>query len=127
MTEPVYSKSQEQVHRLVRWTQRRRSRRHCLTFIIALVGYVLASMPGLGYLGQLAWAILIAAVYRQREVTGETAHRNPIHGQARLIILYGLKLNIGIVFQQGLGLMMRDVISVIFAIALPADCQMAEG
>ena len=34
------------------------------------------------------------------------------------IILYGLKLNIGIVFQQGLGLMMKDVISVVVAIGL---------
>jgi uncharacterized integral membrane protein (TIGR00698 family) len=32
--------------------------------------------------------------------------------------LYGLKLNIGIVWQQGLGLMLRDVISVVFAIAV---------
>ena len=47
------------------------------TFVIALIGYVLASMPGLGYLGQLAWAILIAAVYRQLRGYPETAHRNP--------------------------------------------------
>ena len=99
----------------------RRDRRHCVYLVIALIGYVLASMPGLGCLGQLAWAILIAAVYRQLRGYPERL-RIGINSQPsalRLtIILYGLKLNIGIVFQQGLGLMMRDVISVIFAIAL---------
>lgn len=125
MAEPVYSKSQEHVHRLVRWTQ------HSLpaaaggiafTFVIALIGYGLASVPGLGYLGQLAWAILIAAVYRQLRGYPERLRIGIQFTAKRLlrlaIILYGLKLNIGVVFQQGLGLMLRDVISVVFAIGL---------
>ncbi|SEL25170.1 conserved hypothetical integral membrane protein [Paenibacillus sp. cl141a] len=125
MAEPAYSKSQEHVHRLVRWTQ------HSLpataggvafTFVIALIGYGLASVPGLGYLGQLAWAILIAAVYRQLRGYPERLRTGIQFTAKRLlrlaIILYGLKLNIGVVFQQGLGLMLRDVISVVFAIGL---------
>lgn len=125
MTEPAYSKSQEHAHRLVRWTQHTLPAAACgiaFTFVIALIGYVLASMPGLGYLGQLAWAILIAVVYRQLRGYPERLRIGIQFTAKRLlrlaIILYGLKLNIGIVFQQGLGLMMRDVISVIFAIAL---------
>lgn len=125
MAEPAYSKSQEHVHRPVRWTQ------HSLpataggvafTFVIALIGYGLASVPGLGYLGQLAWAILIAAVYRQLRGYPERLRTGIQFTAKRLlrlaIILYGLKLNIGVVFQQGLGLMLRDVISVVFAIGL---------
>ena len=125
MAEPVYSKSQEHANRLVRWTQ------HSLpaaaggiafTFVIALIGYGLASVPGLGYLGQLAWAILIAAVYRQLRGYPERLRIGIQFTAKRLlrlaIILYGLKLNIGVVFQQGLGLMLRDVISVVFAIGL---------
>ncbi|SMF65434.1 conserved hypothetical integral membrane protein [Paenibacillus uliginis N3/975] len=90
------------------------------TFIIALMGYGLSYIPGLNILGQLAWAILIAAVFRQ--VWGyPEALRAGIQFTAKkllrlAIILYGLKLNIAIVFSQGLGLLLRDVVTVVFAI-----------
>ncbi len=35
------------------------------TFFIALLGYVLAMVPGFDHVGQLACAIIIAVVYRQ--------------------------------------------------------------
>ncbi|GIO92988.1 YeiH family protein [Paenibacillus lactis] len=92
------------------------------TLAIALIGLALANLPGLRYLGQLAWAILIAAVYRQIRGYPEAVRPGIQFTAKRLlrlaIILYGLKLNIGIVWQQGLGLMLRDVISVVFAIAV---------
>lgn len=125
MTEPAYSKSQETVNRLVRWTQDTLPAAAggiAFTFVIALMGYALASISGLGYLGQLAWAILIAALYRQLRGYPERLRVGIQFTAKRLlrlaIILYGLKLNIGIVFEQGLGLMLKDVISVVFAIGL---------
>lgn len=90
------------------------------TFIIALMGYGVSFIPGLSILGQLAWSILIAAVFRQ--VWGyPEAFRSGIQFTAKkllrlAIILYGLKLNIAIVFSQGLGLLLRDVVTVVFAI-----------
>lgn len=92
------------------------------TFIIALIGYGLSSLPGLSILGQLAWAILIAATFRQLWGYPE-AIRSGVQFTAKkllrfAIILYGLKLNIAIVFSQGLGLLLRDVVTVIFAILM---------
>ncbi|WP_245640159.1 YeiH family protein [Paenibacillus dakarensis] len=90
------------------------------TFIIALIGYALSSVPKLSVLGQLAWAILIAALIRQLWGYPE-AIRSGIQFTAKkllrlAIILYGLKLNIAIVFSQGLGLLLRDVVVIVFAI-----------
>lgn len=90
------------------------------TFLIALIGYGLAMVPGLSFLGQLAWAILIAAAIRHFWGYPE-AIRSGVQFTAKkllraAIILYGLKLNIAIVFSQGLGLLLRDIIVVIFAI-----------
>lgn len=125
MTEPAYSKAQTHTHRLVQWTQRSlpgAAGGILFTFIIALMGYGLASVPGLNYLGQLAWAILIAALFRQLFGYPEKLRVGIQFTAKKLlrlaIILYGLKLNIGIVFQQGLGLMMKDVLSVVVAIGL---------
>ncbi|WP_422658741.1 YeiH family protein [Paenibacillus sp. EC2-1] len=90
------------------------------TFLIALMGYGLSFVPKLSVLGQLAWAILIAALFRQ--VFGyPEALRSGIQFTAKkllrlAIILYGLKLNIAIVFSQGLGLLLRDVVVIVFAI-----------
>lgn len=37
----------------------------CFTFMIALLGYLLAKLPGFDHVGQLASAIIIAVLYRQ--------------------------------------------------------------
>ncbi|GAE06630.1 putative membrane protein YeiH [Paenibacillus sp. JCM 10914] len=90
--------------------------------VIALIGYALAGLPGLGSLGQLAWAILIAALYRQLFGYPERIRIGIQFTAKRLlrlaIVLYGLKLNMFIIFQQGLGLMLKDMLSVVFAISL---------
>ncbi|MFC7678723.1 YeiH family protein [Paenibacillus sp. GCM10028914] len=90
------------------------------TFLIALMGYGLSLVPKLSVLGQLAWAILIAALFRQIWGYPEVLRAGIQFTAKKLlrlaIILYGLKLNIAIVFSQGLGLMVRDVVVIIFAI-----------
>ena len=94
------------------------------TFLIALAGYGMASLPGLGVLGQLGWAILIAALLRHQFGYPEPLKSGIQFTAKKLlrlaIILYGLKLNLFTVFEQGLGLLARDVLVVIFAVAVMA-------
>lgn len=92
------------------------------TFIIALMGFGLSIVPGLNYVGQLACAIIIAVAYRQILGYPETLRTGIQFSAKKLlrlaIILFGLKLNIDIVFHQGLGLLVRDVGTIIFSIFL---------
>lgn len=90
------------------------------TFLIALLGYFLSLVPGFGLIGQLACAIIIAVVYRQIFGYPEAIRPGIAFSSKRLlrvaIILYGLKLNINTVLQDGIGLLIRDVGVIIFAI-----------
>ncbi|MGE7664525.1 YeiH family protein [Ureibacillus composti] len=90
------------------------------TFLIALLGYLLANVPGFGNIGQLASAILIAILYRQFLGYPELLRSGIAFSSKKLlrfaIILYGLKLNIDTVLQDGLGLLVRDMGVIIFAI-----------
>lgn len=92
------------------------------TFIIALVGFGLSQIPGLDHVGQLACAIIIAVVYRQIWGYPEKFRTGIQFSAKRLlrlaIILFGLKLNIDVVFHQGLGLLARDVGTIVFSILL---------
>lgn len=92
------------------------------TFLIALLGYLLAQLPGFDHVGQLACAIIIAVVYRQIYGYPEAIRSGIGFSSKRLlrfaIILYGLKLNIDTVFHDGLGLLLRDVGVIVFAIGL---------
>jgi len=92
------------------------------TFLIALIGFVLSTLPGFNRLGPLASAILIAVVYRQVFGYPEVIRKGIQFSAKRLlryaIILYGLKLNIDVVIHQGLGLLVRDIVVIIFAIFL---------
>lgn len=91
------------------------------TFIIALAGYILGKIPGLGHLGPMAWAILLAVLYRQ--VRGYPVQLRPgIQFSSTVllrlaIILFGLKLNIAMVLEQGPGLLIRDAAVILFALA----------
>ncbi len=90
------------------------------TFFIALLGFLLAKVPGFSHIGQLASAIIIAVLYRQFFGYPEII-RNGISFSAKTllrlaIILYGLKLNIDVIFRDGLGLLVRDTIIIAFAI-----------
>lgn len=92
------------------------------TFFIALLGYVLAIVPGFNRVGPLACAIILAVIYRQ--IFGyPTFLKAGIDITAKYIlrlaiILYGLKLNINVIFEDGLGLLVKSIIAIIFAIFL---------
>lgn len=92
------------------------------TFLIAAIGFALSSLPGFNRLGPLASAILIAVVYRQVFGYPELIRKGIQFSAKRLlrfaIILYGLRLNIDVVIHQGLGLLVRDIAVIIFAIFL---------
>ncbi|MCQ6559080.1 YeiH family protein [Paenibacillus mendelii] len=92
------------------------------TLLFAIAGYGLAQLPGLDRVGQLGCAILLAVVYRQIAGYPE-ALRTGIQFSSKTllraaIVLYGLKLNIAIVLQQGLGLLLLDTVMVVSAIGL---------
>lgn len=90
------------------------------TFLIALLGYLLALIPGFNRVGQLACAIIIAVFYRQIFGYPEAIRSGIAFSSKRLlraaIILYGLKLNIDVVLSDGLGLLVRDAAVIVFAI-----------
>lgn len=92
------------------------------TFFIALLGFLLALVPGFDHVGQLACAIIIAVIYRQIFGYPEALRTGITFSSKKLlrlaIILYGLKLNIDTVFHDGLGLLARDAIVIAFAIGL---------
>ncbi|MFD1178315.1 YeiH family protein [Paenibacillus puldeungensis] len=94
----------------------------CFTFIIALLGYGLAFVPGFNHVGQLACSIILAVLYRQVWGYPEQIRSGIEFSSKKLlrfaIILFGLKLNIDIVLHQGLGLLLRDAVTIIFAITV---------
>lgn len=90
------------------------------TFVIALLGLGLSKLPGFDRVGALACAIIIAVLYRQVAGYPEAIQGGIQFSAKKLlrfaIILYGLKLNIDVVFHDGLGLLVRDVGTIVFAI-----------
>ncbi|GAB3055771.1 YeiH family protein [Virgibacillus ainsalahensis] len=92
------------------------------TFFIALLGYLLALLPGFSFVGQLACAIIIAIIYSQIFGFPEAIREGVTFSAKKLlrlaIILYGLRLNINIVLSDGLGLLVRDVAIITLAILL---------
>ena len=92
------------------------------TFIIALSGFFLAAIPGLNRIGPLACAILLAVIYRQ--VFGyPEGLRTGIQFSAKkllrfAIILYGLKLNMIVIFQEGFPLLLKGALTIIFSIVV---------
>lgn len=90
------------------------------TASIALVGLLVAKLPGFDHIGALASAILIAILYRQFFGYPEYV-RSGVQFSSKIllrvaIVLFGLKLNLEIVFHQGLGLLGLDIITIIFGI-----------
>lgn len=90
------------------------------TFLIALLGYALALVPGFNRVGPLACAIVIAIVYRQffgypKPLTVGVQFTSK-YILRLAIILYGLKLNIYIIFEDGLGLLLMSIIAIVVAI-----------
>ncbi|WP_236338532.1 YeiH family protein [Paenibacillus plantiphilus] len=92
------------------------------TLLLALLGFALSSLNGLAAIGPMACAILLAVTYRHLCGYPERFRAGIQFSSKNLlrlaIILFGLKLNIGVIFQQGIGLLLRDVLVVLFAISL---------
>nr|WP_156520710.1 putative sulfate exporter family transporter [Oceanobacillus sp. Castelsardo] len=90
------------------------------TFLIAIIGYLLALLPVINRIGPLAAAIILAVVYRQ--IWGYPEFLRPgVQFSSKYllrfaIILYGLKLNMDVIFHDGLGLILKGAITIIFAI-----------
>lgn len=90
------------------------------TFILAGLGFVLSGVPGLIAIGPMACSILLAVIFRQ--IFGYPVPiRSGIQFSSKsllrvAIILYGLKLNIEVILQRGLGLLVRDSLVIAFAI-----------
>ncbi|SFE73405.1 YeiH family protein [Alteribacillus iranensis] len=111
------NKGNQQPAQWIRWTGG-----VAFTFFIAALGFFLAKLPGFQQVGLLASAILIAILYRQVFDYPETFRPGIEFSSKKIlrfaIILYGLKLNIGTVLQDGLGLLIRDAAVIVFAIVL---------
>ncbi|MEK3951487.1 putative sulfate exporter family transporter [Paenibacillus sp. FSL H7-0703] len=91
-----------------------------LTMLFALAGYGLNELPGFHYVGPLACAMFLAILYRQLWGYPE-AVRSGVEFSAKkilrgAIVLFGLKLNMDVVIHHGLGLLLRDVGTVVFSI-----------
>ncbi|AKG72928.1 YeiH family protein [Salinicoccus halodurans] len=90
------------------------------TLVIATLGFLLAELPVFEYIGPLATAIILAFIYRQifgypYKIASGIQFSSKILLRAA-IILYGLKLNIDIVFSQGLTLLAQSVIVIAFSV-----------
>ncbi|MCD9022211.1 YeiH family protein [Cohnella silvisoli] len=92
-----------------------------LTLLLALAGWGLSLLPGLERLGPLACALLLAPAYRHRFGYPSAITSGIRFSSATLlrlaIILFGLKLNIGDLLQQGLPLLARSCGTVVFGLA----------
>ncbi|WP_068783052.1 YeiH family protein [Paenibacillus phocaensis] len=90
------------------------------TLVIAMLGFGLAQMPGFNRIGQLACSLFLAVLYRQLVGYPEALRPGIQFASQRLlrlaIVLFGLKLNLEVVFQQGLPLLARDVATIAFSI-----------
>ncbi|UOQ44461.1 putative sulfate exporter family transporter [Halobacillus salinarum] len=90
------------------------------TFGLAAVSFILSLLPGLSVIGPLAVAILSAIIYRHFFGYPD-AYKKGIQFSAKIllrtaIVLFGLKLNITIIFQEGLPLLAKDFIVILFSI-----------
>ncbi len=93
-----------------------------LTFGIAGTAYFLATLPGFSIIGPLALAIILAIIIRNfiynptKLAQGITFSAKKILRFA--IILYGVKLNMVLIYEQGLGFIGRAALVVAFAISV---------
>ncbi|MCP3029339.1 YeiH family protein [Halobacillus sp. A5] len=92
------------------------------TFSIAAVGFLLALAPVFSQIGPLSVAILLAVGYRHFfgfPVKLSEGVRFSAHKLLKLaIILFGLKLNIHIIFEEGIPLLLRDSLVIIFSLGV---------
>jgi uncharacterized integral membrane protein (TIGR00698 family) len=92
------------------------------TFFIALLGLGLSKITGFDRIGPLACSIIIAVIIRQIWDYPEKLRIGIEFSSKKLlryaIILYGLKLNIVVIFNQGMPLLLRDIGTIVFSIVI---------
>lgn len=92
------------------------------TLIIAMSGFLLAGLPGLNHIGPLACSILLAVIYRQVFGYPEKLRTGIQFSSKKLlrfaIILYGLKLNMIVIFNEGFPLLLKGAVTIIFSIVV---------
>lgn len=89
------------------------------TILIACIGFGLSKIPKLGYIGPFACAILFSVLYRQIFGYPEKI-RIGIQFSSKYflrlaIVLYGLKLNMNVIFHQGLTILIKSILTVLFS------------
>ncbi|MDU2243508.1 MAG: putative sulfate exporter family transporter [Paenibacillus sp.] len=91
------------------------------TLVIAMLGFGLAQLPGFNRIGQLGCSILLAVLYRHFVGYPEALRPGIRFASQQLlrlaIVLFGLKLNLDVVLQQGLPLLAWDAATIAFSIA----------
>ncbi|KIL49608.1 YeiH family protein [Jeotgalibacillus soli] len=92
------------------------------TAFIAFLGYGAALIPGVNFLGPMACAIFIAILFRQIFDYPEKWRRGIEFSTKTLlrlaIVLYGLRLSMDTVFEDGLSLLVFGVLSIVLSIVL---------
>ncbi|MCP3032364.1 putative sulfate exporter family transporter [Halobacillus sp. A1] len=92
------------------------------TFFIALLGVGLSQLWGFDRVGPMASAIIISIVCRQIWEYPEKIRPGIEFSAKKLlrvaIVLYGLKLNIGVIFNQGMPLLLRDIATIAFVMVV---------
>lgn len=92
------------------------------TAAIALLGNMLTSLTIFSVIGPMATAILLAILFRR--LFGYPDYiKNGIQFTAKTllrvaIVLYGLRLNVKLIFQDGIGLLLKGSLVIIFAVVM---------
>lgn len=92
------------------------------TFMVSILGYGLATIPGFNRIGSMACAIVLAVLYRHFFGYPERIRSGIQFSSKQLlrfaIILYGLKLNIGVIWDEGIVLLVQDTLVIVVAISV---------
>ncbi|GGF34087.1 membrane protein [Halobacillus andaensis] len=90
------------------------------TFSIAGIGFLLAFLPVFRQIGPLSVAILLAVIYRHFFGFPLSLKKGIQFSAKQLlrlaIILFGLKLNIHVIIEEGIPLLLRDSLVILFSI-----------
>ncbi|TGB01924.1 YeiH family protein [Halobacillus salinus] len=92
------------------------------TALMAGIGFLVAELPVLNKTGPLAVAILLAVLYRHFFDYPESIRTGIQFSAKKLlrlaIILFGLKLNMNLILNEGIPLLLRDLFVIILAIGV---------
>lgn len=90
------------------------------TLLISFIGFLIAKIPGFSMIGQMGCSIILAVIYRQIRGYPEALNKGITFSSKILlrlaIILYGLKLNMSVLFSEGPILLLKDIIVIAFSI-----------